>query len=278
MSAWLIAHEAWLKLAVLILLLASLSLLQLALPRRSNERTAHRWFTNMGLIAISTGLIRLLLPAGAVAFAAWVQASGFGMFNLTPGPAWLEVVAAVVLLDLAIYWQHRAFHAIPILWRAHRVHHSDIGFDVSLGLRFHPLEILPSLGFKLALVAALGVAPLAILIYEAMLLGFSLMTHANVALPVAVDARLRRVFVTPDWHRIHHSVHADETNSNYGNILSVWDRLFRSSREQPRDGHARMRIGLDKFRNSQSQSLTGLLRQPFGKACSHSSSADTHHA
>ncbi|OGT55852.1 MAG: hypothetical protein A3E01_14805 [Gammaproteobacteria bacterium RIFCSPHIGHO2_12_FULL_63_22] len=278
MSAWLIAHEAWLKLAVLILLLASLSLLQLALPRRSNERTAHRWFTNMGLIAISTGLIRLFLPAGAVAFAAWVQASGFGMFNLTPGPAWLEVVAAVVLLDLAIYWQHRAFHAIPILWRAHRVHHSDIGFDVSLGLRFHPLEILPSLGFKLALVAALSVAPLAILIYEAMLLGFSLMTHANVALPTAVDAALRRVFVTPDWHRIHHSVHADETNSNYGNILSVWDRLFRSGREQPRDGHARMRIGLHEFRNSQSQSLTGLLRQPFGKACSHSPSADTHHA
>lgn len=277
MNAWL-ANEAGVKLALLVGLLALLWLLQRAFPRRGEGRSLRRWSSNLGLIAISTGLLRLVLPAGAVAFASWMQAAGIGLLNRTAGPAWLEAIAAIVLLDLAIYWQHRAFHHFPVLWRAHRVHHSDLAFDASLGVRFHPFEILPSMAFKLAVVALLGAAPMAVLVYESALLGFSLITHADVALSSAMDRRIRLVFVTPDWHRVHHSVHHDETNSNYGNILSLWDRLFRSYRPQPREGHARMRIGLSEFRDPASQSLVGLLRQPFGNSCTHSSTDETRHA
>ena len=266
MMAWLIAHEAWLKLTELLTLLAALSLLQWLLPRRGDGRIAHRWRTNLGLIAISTVLLRVIFPLSGSAFAVWLQDSGFGLLNQVTLGTSVEVMAAVLILDLAIYWQHRAFHQFPLLWRAHRVHHSDIAFDASLGLRFHPLEILPSMAYKMVVVAALGAAPIAVLVYEAMLLGFSLMTHGDVALSPAADRAIRFVFVTPDWHRVHHSVHGAETNSNYGNILSIWDRIFRTYIPQPRDGHLEMTIGLDEFRSAGSQTLVGLLRQPFSNA------------
>jgi len=263
MTQWLIANEAGLKLAEVLGLLALLWLLQRRWPLRGDGNIARRWRTNLSLIAISTLSLRLALPAGAVAFAAWIQTSSLGLLNqLSLGSA-LEATAAVVLLDLAIYWQHRAFHRFPLLWRAHRVHHSDLGFDASLGLRFHPFEILPSMAFKLAVIAALGAAPIAVLVYELLLLGFSLLTHADLALRPGWERALRSVFVTPDWHRVHHSVLRAETDSNYGNILSLWDRIFRTHVAQPRDGHAAMPIGLPEFRDARSQTLVGLLCQPF---------------
>jgi sterol desaturase/sphingolipid hydroxylase (fatty acid hydroxylase superfamily) len=263
MTAWLLAYEGWVKLGVALALLALLGLLQLALPRRGDGRSAQRWRSNLGLIALSTLALRLLIPVSGTAFALWLQGAGTGIFNRVGLAEGIEFGAAIVLLDLAIYWQHRAFHHFPLLWRAHRVHHSDTAFDVSLGLRFHPFEILPSMLYKLAVVAVLGASPVAVLSYEAALLAFSLMTHADLALPAGLDRALRLVFVTPDWHRVHHSVHGIESNSNYGNILSVWDRLFGTAIGQPRHGHVRMEIGLRQLRSAGDQTLAALLRQPF---------------
>ncbi|MBI2398369.1 MAG: sterol desaturase family protein [Xanthomonadales bacterium] len=249
-----------LKASVFVLLLVGLLVLEAAWPRRAHEGGWKRRTRNVALVAVSTLLLRVIAPAGAVAFAA---AWHWGALHRVEWPLALEFALSLVLLDLAIYWQHRWFHLLPWLWRAHRVHHSDTGFDVSLGVRFHPLEILPSFAFKLALIAVLGIAPAAVAVYEAMLLGFSLWTHANLAVPIRLDRMLRRFVVTPDWHRVHHAVHLEESNANFGNILSVWDRLFGTAREQPRDGHDAMLIGLNEFRESRDQRLFALLMQPF---------------
>lgn len=263
MTSWVVAHEGWVKLGEALVLLVLLGQLQLALPRRGEGRSAQRWRINLGLIAVSTLALRLLIPVSGTAFALWLESAGIGIFHRLRLSDGIEFGLAIVLLDLAIYWQHRAFHRFPLLWRAHRVHHSDTAFDVSLGVRFHPFEIVPSMLYKLAVVAVLGASPLAVLAYEVALLGFSLLTHADLALPAGLDRALRRLFVTPDWHRVHHSVHGVESNSNYGNILSVWDRLFGTATEQPRDGHVQMSIGLPQFRGAGAQTLAALLRQPF---------------
>jgi sterol desaturase/sphingolipid hydroxylase (fatty acid hydroxylase superfamily) len=249
-----------LKASVFVLLLLGLLVLEAAWPRRAQEGGWQRRTRNVALVAVSTLLLRLIAPAGAVAFAA---AWHWGALHRVGWPLALEFALSLVLLDFAIYWQHRWFHLVPWLWRAHRVHHSDTGFDVSLGVRFHPFEILPSFAFKLALIAVLGIAPAAVAVYEAMLLGFSLWTHANLAVPIWLDRMLRRFVVTPDWHRVHHAVHVDESNANFGNILSVWDRLFGTAREQPRGGHEAMLIGLNDFRESRDQRLLAMLLQPF---------------
>lgn len=232
-------------------------------PRRESESGWLRSVRNIALTAISGGIVYLALPVTTVALAFVVEQKGWGLFNLMDWPGWLEVFLSVVVLDLAIYWQHRWFHEVRALWPIHRVHHTDTAFDVSLGLRFHPAEIVLSLLYKLALVALLGIAPLAIVVYEILLAAFALVTHANLALSPRWDAWLRMVFVTPDWHRVHHSVHHDETDSNYGNILSVWDRLFASYIAQPRDGHVAMQIGIGAFRGPEAQSLPALLLQPL---------------
>jgi sterol desaturase/sphingolipid hydroxylase (fatty acid hydroxylase superfamily) len=174
----------------------------------------------------------------------------------------VEWLLGIALLDMAIYWQHRWFHEIPFLWRVHRVHHSDVGFEATLGFRFHPAEIVLSLYFKLAIIAVFGIGVGTVVLYEILLASFALITHADVALSPKWDSVLRRVIVTPDWHRVHHSVHGDETNSNYGNILSVWDHLFTSHISQPRDGHLKMQIGLEYFRSAADQTIPALLRQP----------------
>lgn len=235
-------------------------------PRRRMASGWLRTLRNIALTAISGSIVHLLLPMTTVAFAWLVEQHGWGLFNQVDWPAWLEITLSVIVLDIAIYWQHRCFHVIPALWPIHRVHHTDTEFDVSLGLRFHPIEILLSLLYKLALIALVGVAALGIVIYEILLATFALLTHANVALSPRWDVRLRLLLVTPDWHRVHHSVHRDETDSNYGNILSLWDRLFASYVAQPRDGHAGMQIGLGAFRDEPDQTLPALLLQPIRRA------------
>lgn len=249
-----------LKAGVFFTFLVTLLLLETRWPRRDAPTSWNRRARNFAMVALSTVMLRVIYPLGAIGFAA---AWPWGLLHLVNAPTALACAASVVLLDLAIYWQHRAFHASAWLWRVHRVHHTDTAFDVTLGVRFHPIEILLSFAYKLLIIALLGAAPVAVAIYEASLLAFSLMTHANIALPHKMDRGIRHVFVTPDWHRIHHSVHADETNSNFGNILTIWDRWFRTVREIPRDGQRSMRIGLAEFRDPASQRLLALLLQPL---------------
>lgn len=244
-------------------LLALLLALEARFPRRTTDpQRRRRWPANFGLVAIDSGLL-LLMPLVAMSAAVLAQRQGLGLFNWLQGPPLVEGLAAWLLLDLAIYWQHRWLHEIRWLWPIHRVHHSDVEFDTTTGLRFHPFEILGSMGFKIVVVVALGAAPLAVLVFETLLSSFSLFTHANLRLPARLEAALRRVVVTPEMHRVHHSIHRDETDSNYGNVLSAWDRLFRSYRAQPRDGHVEMRIGLPEYRDPTEQGLWPLLAQPL---------------
>lgn len=237
--------------------------LERAFPRRGGDmRRALRWRANFGLVAIDT-VVLLTLPAAAMGTAMWAQAQSWGLFNHAQMPYWLSVMLAWALLDLAIYWQHRAFHEVRWLWPLHRVHHSDIEFDASTGVRFHPAEILLSMVYKCGLVLALGAPPLAVLVFEVALNGAALFSHANLRLPLRFERALRRLIITPDMHRAHHSIHRAEMDSNYSNVFSLWDRLFRSYTPQPREGHEGMRIGLAQFRDARQQGLLPLLTQPI---------------
>ena len=194
---------------------------------------------------------------------ALVRHTGWGFFNAAGAPAWLAFAASVVLLDLAIWAQHVVMHRAPWLWRLHRVHHSDIDFDATTAIRFHPFEIILSMFYKMVVVVILGAPAAAVICFEILLSGGALFTHGNVRLPLAFDRMLRWVVVTPDMHRVHHSVRRPETDSNYGFSLSLWDRLFGTYRDQPADGHEGMAIGLDEFRAPRDRHLDRLLLQPF---------------
>ncbi|MDQ3270099.1 MAG: sterol desaturase family protein [Pseudomonadota bacterium] len=222
--------------------------------------------SNLGLVLIDTALLRVAFPLLAVVLAMQVHTRGGGLFGALDWPQWLEIGAVVVLFDLAIYWQHRMMHMVPLLWPMHRVHHSDTAFDVTTGIRFHPLEIALSMGIKLGLVLVLGPHPVAVVLSEVLLSAASLFTHADVALPARVDRALRKLIVTPSMHRIHHSVIREETDSNFGFNLSLWDRLFRSYRQQPVRPERSMPIGLMQWRDPSSLGLAQLLMQPFRRA------------
>jgi sterol desaturase/sphingolipid hydroxylase (fatty acid hydroxylase superfamily) len=233
-------------------------------PRRSRAFSRRsRWPHNLGLLAIDTFLARLLVPATAVGVAVAAQSHGWGLAHQFSVPAWLAIPLAVMLLDLTIYFQHVAFHAVPALWRLHRVHHADLDFDVTTGTRFHPIEILISAGIKLAAVAAIGAPPIAVLIFEVLLNATAMFNHANAGLPVRVDAVLRWLVVTPDMHRVHHSILPQETNTNFGFNLPWWDRLFGTYRAQPAAGHEKMTMGIDAFRSPEDLRLDRLLIQPL---------------
>lgn len=245
-------------------LLAALSLAERLRPGTNPpQRRAQRWPAHLALVALDTLLARLLLPAGAFGAAVWAQSAGLGLFNLRPDalPMGLEALAAVLLLDLAIYWQHRWLHAVPWLWRLHRTHHTDTTLDASSALRFHPLEILLSLAYKCALAVVLGVDPAVLLAFEALLSSFALMTHANVSLPPRVDTALRRVLVTPAMHWVHHSTHRDEQQRNFGFHLSIWDRLFGSYAERSRDQP--QTFGVEGVGIARATRVIELLREPF---------------
>ena len=259
----LVANEGPLRLSAFAAVLALLLALQWLRPLRGDGRGQRRQATNLLLIALDTVLLRLAFPVLAVGLALQFEAQGFGLLPRLGLPFWLDCLLAVVLLDLAIYWQHRWMHRLPLLWRLHRLHHSDTGFDVTTGLRFHPFEMALSMAYKLALVAALGAPALAVLVFELLLSVGALFTHADFALPPALDRRLRWLLVTPSMHRIHHSTWQSETDSNYGFHLSIWDRLFGSYRAQPRAPEASMPIGLEYFRSTREQTLYSLLLQPF---------------
>jgi len=273
----IVAHAALAKLGLMLSLLVGLGLWQWWRPARS-DANGMRWRRNLGLIALSTLASRVLVPVTGAAAALWAAEAGIGLFNVWPVPPALAFGCTLVAMDFAIYWQHRAFHYFPLLWRAHRVHHSDPGFDVSLGLRFHPFEIVPSAAFKLGVVVVLGAPVAAVVVYELMLLGMSLFTHADLRLPARLEAAVRQLLVTPDWHRVHHGIDRDEHDRNFGNILTVWDRVFGTARAQPRDGHEAMAIGLPGYSHPAGQTLWRLLRQPFLSRPTQDEKADTTHA
>ncbi len=241
-----------------------MALAEAAWPRRARARTrVARWPSNIGIVVLDTVLVRVLFPASAVGMGLLAEAHGFGLLHWLAAPAWIAVPVAVAALDLAIYAQHVVFHAVPLLWRLHRMHHADVDIDVTTGARFHPGEILLSVLIKLAVVAAIGAPAVAVLIFEVLLSVTSMFNHSNVALPLRLDRVLRAVTVTPDMHRVHHSVLRREHDFNFGFNLSIWDRLFGTYRPQPEAGHTAMTIGLDRFRAPTDQRLDRLLVQPL---------------
>jgi len=222
-----------------------------------------RWFSNLSIIFINTLLVRLVFPFLAVSMAIEAGLSGWGFLNSWDLPFWLNFVVGIVALDLAIYLQHVIFHAIPSLWRLHMMHHADLDYDLTTGLRFHPLEMILSMGIKLSVVAALGPPAAAVLVFELLLNGVAMFNHGNIRLPLLLDRFVRYIIVTPDMHRVHHSVILRETNSNYGFNLSWWDRLFGTYCDQPAKGHDGMTIGLSQFRDPKKLTLPWLLLLPF---------------
>ena len=265
-AVWLLDHEPAVRGAAFVLTATVLMLAERAVPCRGDARPARRQAVNLGLVVLGTALLRLVFPLLTVAFAVRVAAAGGGLLRVAALSPALATMLAVLGLDLAIYAQHRLLHTIPIFWRVHRVHHSDVAFDASLGLRFHPFEIALSQLVKFATVALLGAPPIAVLLFEVWLQAGALFSHADLALPPPFDRRVRWLLVTPSMHRVHHSVEPDETDSNFGFNLVWWDRLFGTYRAAARRGEATMPIGLDAFRAAADQGLLALLAQPFRPA------------
>jgi sterol desaturase/sphingolipid hydroxylase (fatty acid hydroxylase superfamily) len=260
----LLVHEPALRLGGFAGIFAAMALWELLAPRRTQAfGCGRRWPSNIGIVVLDTLLVRLVFPTAAVGMALLAEEHGWGLFHALNAPAWLAIVASVILLDLAIYLQHVLFHAVPVLWRLHRMHHADLDFDVTTGVRFHPIEILLSMGIKLGVVAALGTPAVAVLIFEVLLNATSMFNHGNVRLPERFDRVLRWVVVTPDMHRVHHSVIPRETNSNFGFNLPWWDRMFGTYRAAPAAGHEGMSIGIEQFRDPRELSLDHMLSQPF---------------
>jgi len=232
-------------------------------PRRPLRFGYRRWPANLGIVLLDVILIRLLVPTGAMGAAAWAGQANFGVMHWLNVPHAGAVAAAVIVLDGIIYAQHVLFHAVPLLWRLHMVHHADQDIDVTTGLRFHPVEILLSMLIKMAVVSLLGAPVLAVILFEIILNGMAMFNHANVRLPLQLDAILRFMLVTPDLHRVHHSVMRHETNSNFGFNLSIWDRIFGTYQAQPGDGHDGMTIGLTQYQSEQPGGLGWMLTLPF---------------
>ena len=261
------SHEALIRLSAFIACFTLLVFAERLAPRRRRAFALwQRWGGNLGLVAVDTIVLRTVPPFTAVGVAALAHARGWGLLGaIVSLPTWLDVVVSVVVLDLAIYFQHRLFHAVPALWRLHRVHHTDPELDVTTGVRFHPVEMLLSVGFKAVVVAVLGPPVVAVVLFEVLLNAGSLFSHANLRLPATVDGLLRALLVTPDMHRVHHSSDPAETNTNFGFTLSWWDRLFGTYRAQPRSGHDAMAIGVEGFAAHAVLGLHRLLIQPLLK-------------
>ena len=263
MDGFLAQHEGAIRLAAFLGVLAAMGLAETLAPQRPRlVSRGFRWLNNFALIAVGTLALRAL-PILAVGFAGLAQAEGWGLFNQIAAPYWLAVVVSFAALDFAIYLQHRVFHAVPVLWRLHMVHHADPDIDASTGIRFHPIEIVLSMTIKLGAVALLGAPALAVVLFEIVLNATSMFNHANWRLPLAIDRALRTVLVTPDMHRVHHSVIRRETDSNFGFNFSVWDRLCGSYRAQPEAGHDAMTIGLPQFQGQRRQNVLWMLLLPF---------------
>src|SRR5262245_22983132 len=264
MRTGILVYEPAIRLSAFAGIFVLMAAWELLEPRRKQSvgRT-RRWPNNLGVVVVDTLLVRTLFPTAAVGFALLSEARGFGLFNVVAFPWWIGVVLSVLILYLAIYLQHVLFHAVPVLWRLHRMHHADLDIDVTTGLRFHPIEIVLSILIKFAVIAVLGAPAIAVLIFEVLLNATSMFNHSNVRIPAGIDRVLRWFVVTPDMHRVHHSILSRETNSNFGFNLPWWDHLLGTYRAQPEAGHEAMTIGIEQFRDPRELRLDRMLLQPF---------------
>lgn len=265
LTEFILSHEIPIRLGFFAGVFAAMAIWELAAPRRRHLVSKPvRWLNNLGLTFFNTFLLRWLFPSATVGMAVFAASQGWGLFNYYQPPFGLAVAASLLILDFIIWLQHILFHAVPVLWRLHRVHHADLDFDVTTGVRFHPLEMVLSMLIKFAAIAVLGPPVAAVVLFEVLLNVTSLFNHSNVRIPSRLDQRLRWFLVTPDMHRVHHSVEDDETNSNFGFNLPWWDRLLGTYRDQPRAGHEAMSIGIRTFRDLRRCTwLPGVLWLPF---------------
>ena len=261
----IISNEKYIRMGFFFGMIILIGLWEILAPKRAlTVSKTVRWMNNLGLVFFNIFILRVLFPVAAVGVATIATYNGWGLFNYFEVPFWLAVVATVIIMDFVIYIQHVMVHAIPVLWRLHRVHHADLDYDVTTGSRFHTLEIILSMLIKFATILLLGPPIVAVIIFEVILNATAMFNHGNISLPKTIDKYLRLFLVTPDMHRVHHSVEDDEANSNFGFSLPWWDRLFGTYRDQPRAGHEGMTIGIHKFRDPKQVSwLPGMLALPF---------------
>ena len=264
-NEFVITNEKPIRMSFFFGMLIVMALWEILAPRRAlTISKTVRWVNNLGLVFFNSFLLRVIFPAAAVGMAVFASENGWGIFNYYEVPFWVAVVVSVVVMDFIIYLQHVMVHAVPALWRVHRMHHADLDFDVTTGARFHPLEIILSMLIKFATIIVLGPPVLAVVIFEVVLNATAMFNHANVRLPLGLDHILRWIVVTPDMHRVHHSVEDDEANSNFGFNLPWWDRFFGTYREQPRGGHDGMKIGIRKYREAKEVAwFPGMMMLPF---------------
>ncbi len=264
MTDFVLNNEPTIRMAFFIGIFVIVVIFELLVPRRplSTSKTS-RWFGNIGIVFINTVLLRLLFPAAGVGIAAWIERQGWGAFNNVELPYWSKVVLSAIILDFIIYLQHVMFHAVPLLWRLHMVHHADLDYDVTTGTRFHPIEIILSMVIKGAAIMVLGPPVLGVIVFEILLNGTSMFNHGNFFIPLKIDRILRWVVVTPDMHRVHHSAFPSEANNNFGFNLPWWDRVMGTYRAQPSRGHEGMTIGLNQFRDPSRLTLPWMLALPF---------------
>ncbi len=267
MNNFILEHEPLIRFCFFFGILVLMSLWELLAPRRPlTTSKASRWISNLGIVLMDTVAVRLILPVQAVGMALFVETHGWGLLNNVILPPGMKIILGVLGLDLVIYLQHAMFHSLPVFWRLHRMHHTDLDFDVTTGIRFHPLEILLSMGIKMAAVAVLGPSAVAVVLFEVLLNATSMFNHGNVRLPKEIDRVLRLLVVTPEMHRVHHSVVIKEYNSNFGFNFPWWDRLMGTYQAQPMRGHEGMTIGLSQYRDARRLTLPWLLIQPFFEA------------
>ena len=260
---FLTQHEGTLRLGIFAGLLALFIALETLLPKKKRAMPrARRWLTNIAIVGIDTALVRVLFPIVAVGIAIWASAKGWGLFNIFDAPLWVSIPISIIALDFLIYVQHRIFHRVPLFWAMHKVHHTDRDLDVTSALRFHPAEIIVSMIYKFACVILLGAPAAAVIIFEILLNSCAMFNHANLRLPARLDKALRLVLVTPDMHRVHHSVIERETNSNYGFCLPWWDRMFGTYNDQPKGGHEGMIVGLSEHQDDKPSELIYSLALP----------------
>jgi sterol desaturase/sphingolipid hydroxylase (fatty acid hydroxylase superfamily) len=261
---WLLMNEQQIRLTFFFGILCLVAFWEILAPRRKlNQSKGIRWYSNLGIVVINTLLIRLVFPFVATGFAVIVAENQWGLFHQIDLPYWPVAVITFLFLDFAIYFQHFVFHHLPWMWRLHRMHHTDLDYDVTTGSRFHPIEIILSMLIKIGIVFLLGVTPEVVLIFEITLNLTAMFNHGNIYLPGFIDKYLRLLVVTPDMHRVHHSVFKSETNSNYGFNFPWWDRIFGTYLHQPQNGHLNMKIGLTIFNNPENLHLHKMLIQPF---------------
>ena len=264
MSDFILANEQAIRLLGFVSVLSLMVVWEILATRRHQIiKRRQRWPANLAIVVLGTLAVRLLFPLAAVGASSYASEQGWGLLNLVSMPSWMTVVLAIIALDLVIYFQHRIFHAVPWFWRLHRMHHADLEFDVTTGLRFHPLEIVLSMAIKMAVVVFIGAPVLAVVVFEVLLNATSLFNHGNIRLPQKIDRLVRLILVTPDMHRVHHSAIQRETDSNFGFSVPWWDWLFGTYRAQPEKGHLGMTIGIEDFRTQHDLRLDQMLIQPF---------------